>query len=69
MDCLKYSDQTYGVEVLCLYHILEKAYDNKKILIYSGNRLIFSLDFTSEMLCGVIDLKSNVEISIGKCSI
>lgn len=52
-----------------MYDVLEKGHENKKIIIYSDNRLITSLDFSCEMLCGVIDLKTDVEISVGKCSI
>lgn len=66
---MKYSNCPDSYEIISLYHVLDKTYTNKKIVLYSENRLIASFDFSHEMICGIVDLKPCIEIRIGKGAI
>ncbi len=53
MELTKLSNIEESFSTVCLYHVLDKAYGNKKVTLYSENRLISSFDFSNEMLCGI----------------
>ncbi len=54
MELTKLSNIPESFSTVCLYHVLDKSYGNKKVTLYSENRLISSFDFSSEMFCGIV---------------
>jgi hypothetical protein len=54
-----------------LYKIINKNYNDGRVLLYSNNRLItgFLLEVAGQGVCGLVELKGYVAVNIGKCGI